>query len=471
MKFECILFLTQQSEKNAMGNGILYNKDKKLNKTIKNLLQTSNIKLVKYDDFNEFIKKPENENVYYNGYTQNEKNTPYRDVLYIRINNNYYIDNKDYIIKKWDFYKNFYNDVYGIFGMKRITNKVHNGMFSNKEGSIGAQGMSGDCNIAINNINSIYTDLENSREFSKNNNLESIISKYITLSYEEKIKFIIDKIDNPHKKIIYQDKIQSIEGSINQRTKNNLNIIEDIISITINNIHDITLKLKGGGFGLNFNYKKQVMKDENIMLSIEFYEFTQTPQSIKKTIKEDEPIPEAIKEDKTITEVIEVIDVNINKKLSNSNTQLIEAVWYQKIDTVKSLLSRGAQVDLTQVDGVSPLMFAVEKGNIEIIDLLLKNGADIHLKANNKNTALIVASWWGRDECTKVLLEAGARVNTQQCDGITALHFAAEKDFNKVVKHLLAYGADKTIKSNCGKTAIDAARIHGHNGDVYLMLK
>ena len=73
MKFECILFLTQQSEKNAMGNGILYNKDKKLNKTIKNLLQTSNIKLVKYDDFNEFIKKPENENVYYTLLTKHKE--------------------------------------------------------------------------------------------------------------------------------------------------------------------------------------------------------------------------------------------------------------------------------------------------------------------------------------------------------------------------------------------------------------
>jgi ankyrin repeat protein len=58
------------------------------------------------------------------------------------------------------------------------------------------------------------------------------------------------------------------------------------------------------------------------------------------------------------------------------NTPLLYAVDKEKIEAVETLLKHGAKVNLPDYRGNTPLHSACRLGNLNIVNLLLKNGAD-----------------------------------------------------------------------------------------------
>ena len=127
---------------------------------------------------------------------------------------------------------------------------------------------------------------------------------------------------------------------------------------------------------------------------------------------------------------------------------------------IKTLLARGAEVDLPNVFRITPLMAAVgmsgsgragggvQQGDMQarvlkVVDLLLDAGANINGRVTDSHThtAKFVAYVQGRDH-----------------EGQTALFAAAESGWDKVVKHLLERGADPSVRDAAGKTALDYAR-------------
>lgn len=81
--------------------------------------------------------------------------------------------------------------------------------------------------------------------------------------------------------------------------------------------------------------------------------------------------------------------VNINFQDKNGYSYLHAAVQSGAIDVIKKLLMKGANVDIRDKFGKTPLMVAVseyypEDGNDRtIIDLLIENGADVEAKTNS----------------------------------------------------------------------------------------
>jgi ankyrin repeat protein len=62
-------------------------------------------------------------------------------------------------------------------------------------------------------------------------------------------------------------------------------------------------------------------------------------------------------------------------------TPMHQAVWRENVDLVRYLLSEpGVLLDELNVDGRTPLMIAVEKGNRQIFDMLLAAGANPKVK-------------------------------------------------------------------------------------------
>ena len=69
----------------------------------------------------------------------------------------------------------------------------------------------------------------------------------------------------------------------------------------------------------------------------------------------------------------------------------------------------------------------------------------------------------------KQAIAAGDDVNEHSGDGYTALHGAAENGCIENAELLLASGADATIKTTSGRTAVDLARLQGHDAIVGLL--
>ncbi|KAG1664104.1 Tankyrase-2 [Nymphon striatum] len=75
------------------------------------------------------------------------------------------------------------------------------------------------------------------------------------------------------------------------------------------------------------------------------------------------------------------INVNCYDSEESMNTPLHWAASYSDVPTVKCLLGRGAEVNMTNASGTTALHDAIDRGDIDIIKLLLDEGASPLLKA------------------------------------------------------------------------------------------
>ena len=126
----------------------------------------------------------------------------------------------------------------------------------------------------------------------------------------------------------------------------------------------------------------------------------------------------------------------------------------------QALIDAGAQLDVTDSRGYSPLLQACELGRLAYVKMLLDAGAQL-VVADNRFTALMLAADGGHVETVRHLLSVGVDVNHQGDNACTALHQAATQKHADVVKLLLKHGADKALRDNDGDTALDCATIGG----------
>ena len=121
------------------------------------------------------------------------------------------------------------------------------------------------------------------------------------------------------------------------------------------------------------------------------------------------------------------------------------------IDCVKLMISLGANVNLPDNDGLTPVMTSARvtyRGGIEMTKLLIKKGANVNASAIKGSTALMyaasgVAAHY-EDEYVRVvriLIKHGAKVNVKNQMGATPLSIAQEGKYLKIVAVLKQAGA------------------------------
>ncbi|GFP99379.1 ankyrin repeat and socs box protein 3 [Phtheirospermum japonicum] len=109
---------------------------------------------------------------------------------------------------------------------------------------------------------------------------------------------------------------------------------------------------------------------------------------------------------------------------------------------IMQLLLKGADIEAHSVSG-TPLQSAATcgTGNIESIRFLLRRGADPNAVSPLSVPPLVLAIQCGSSECLELLLEAGANPN-MTWRGLSPLAVAAKEDNTKLIKSLLAAGAE-----------------------------
>ena len=79
------------------------------------------------------------------------------------------------------------------------------------------------------------------------------------------------------------------------------------------------------------------------------------------------------------------------------------------IDTIDDLLKRGANINSQPFAHCTPLMHAAAKGHADTANFLITRGADVNLINLDGHTALWFAREGNYDDCIKVLKEHGAK--------------------------------------------------------------
>ena len=176
---------------------------------------------------------------------------------------------------------------------------------------------------------------------------------------------------------------------------------------------------------------------------------------------------------------------------------LFSSVSSGDTEEVKRRISQGAEVNAIRI-GQSLLHIACQSGNKKIVELLINSGADVNVSNRRGLTPLDIAERDGQTEIiellrvqgakkgfsnllrainsgdieqVKLLISQGADVNTKNNAGQTLLHIACRSGNKEVVEFLIDQGANINSKSNRDLTPLDLAQRAGHTEIVELLKK
>ncbi|NTX51038.1 ankyrin repeat domain-containing protein [Myxococcus sp. CA039A] len=162
---------------------------------------------------------------------------------------------------------------------------------------------------------------------------------------------------------------------------------------------------------------------------------------------------------------------NPNITNGRGETPLMLSVDYkEQPELFELLLEHGAQVNAVDSNGRSVLMQAVRYGNVPVAERLISKGVDVNVRTTDSdgNTALTMAldldEIFGDPSLVVLgaLLRAGAKPNQPNARGWYALHYAASLEDVKFTTLLLEAGADPKAANAGGYYPIDTANGRGN---------
>ncbi|KAF3931369.1 Ankyrin-2 [Dactylellina cionopaga] len=167
---------------------------------------------------------------------------------------------------------------------------------------------------------------------------------------------------------------------------------------------------------------------------------------------------------------------NADKLLKDSKgrTAASHAAENGVVDILKILLMDNiTDLHTADVDGISPLMYAVYSGNLGCFRCLLgEKYLGIDKRNNRGESALHLAASKGYVEMVELLLVKGADGSAGNSENQTALHVAADGGYDEVIRLLLNYPhLDVEQMDKATKTPLDLASERGYPSTVSILLE
>jgi len=130
---------------------------------------------------------------------------------------------------------------------------------------------------------------------------------------------------------------------------------------------------------------------------------------------------------------------NLNVTGVDGSTPLHLTARFNSMDTLVALLEAGAKTSsINSVTGSTALHEAAAFGNRDIVEYLLKNKkADANCPDYKAMTPLMHACGSGHEMICQYLLQYGARVDSCSAEGMTALHFASTNGDSQVTQQVI----------------------------------
>ncbi|MDR2842329.1 MAG: ankyrin repeat domain-containing protein [Spirochaetaceae bacterium] len=141
----------------------------------------------------------------------------------------------------------------------------------------------------------------------------------------------------------------------------------------------------------------------------------------------------------------------------SDNERFLEICSYGSTVNILTAIDNGADVNMQDSSGWTPLMSAATDNNASAVKALIDAGADINAADSDDWTPLICAAISDNARVVKILIGSGADIDARDLDGCTPLIFAARNENEKIIQLLLEAGADASIRDNEGMNALDHA--------------
>ena len=173
----------------------------------------------------------------------------------------------------------------------------------------------------------------------------------------------------------------------------------------------------------------------------------------------------------------------------NKDIYLYLAAQDGDLETAKTMLDNGANVNTLRVNKVPPIFIAIQNGYLEIVKLLVNKGANLDLLLNKEtvedfakknkhdeiysyliNYKLFNAAFEGNLSAVIYLLNKGANIESKHVRGATAIYIAAKQGFTDIVKLLIERGANVNSSIIEGDTPLYIAASEGYTEICRLLL-
>lgn len=112
----------------------------------------------------------------------------------------------------------------------------------------------------------------------------------------------------------------------------------------------------------------------------------------------------------------------------------LTAVLQGNTTVTRQYLDAGANIEVTNDSGRTPLALAALKSNAEMVTLLLAKGAKVNAQDPAGMTPLMWAAFGGNPHIVQELLAKGAEVTLKDAKGGTALTWAQKPEIVKLLK-------------------------------------
>ncbi|HVL39860.1 MAG TPA: ankyrin repeat domain-containing protein [Fimbriimonadaceae bacterium] len=130
-----------------------------------------------------------------------------------------------------------------------------------------------------------------------------------------------------------------------------------------------------------------------------------------------------------------------------------------KPSVMRSLLEHGANPEVRDKAGWTPLHLACSMGRSSAAEALLSFGADAHDPSPEEGWYPIhAAAHAGSKDCIQLLYRYGAEIEAKTRMGLTPLHVAVRELKPEAVEDLLHLGANRRAKDVHGHTVYDSLR-------------
>lgn len=156
-----------------------------------------------------------------------------------------------------------------------------------------------------------------------------------------------------------------------------------------------------------------------------------------------------------VSEILPYSNVSIDERDAHDRTLLTIAVLTENKnkDVVEALVSAGANTNIADENGYTPLHYAAGQDLEEIAKLLLEHGADINAATKDGVTALHSAVSQGREKMVRFLIKNGTDINIADAGKHTPLHASLIRGNRKMAKLLVDEGANTSTVNNNNLTA------------------